>query len=640
MLTRDYDIIVIGGGHAGCEAAAIAASRGYNTVLITQNLDTIARMSCNPSIGGIAKGHIVSEIDALGGMMGRIIDQTMIQFRLLNTKKGPAVQAKRAQADKLDYHVRMKQALERMPHLYLFQDTVTDFILEGENDNRRIVGVITERGNRISCKACVLTTGTFMEGKIHIGEFHTTAGRISELAACGLSANLSKMGFTIGRLKTGTPARVAKRSIDFDKLEMQIGDAEMMSFSDYANRTVNRPNHPCYITYTNEKTHQIIRDNFHRSPLFSGLIKGIGPRYCPSIEDKVRKFPDKDRHQVFIEPEGLYTDEIYLNGLSSSLPEDVQDEFLHSIVGFEHLEILRPAYAVEYDFINPIQLKPNLETKIIRGLFIAGQTNGTSGYEEAAGQGLIAGINASLHLENAQPLIIRRDEGYIGVLIDDLVTKGVNEPYRMFTSRAEYRLKLRSDNADLRLSKYVHQYGLMNDEETEKLDLRAELVAQLCHNFTQAKLTDEEITAANLPGIRKGVKWDDLIKNPNTDFDEAYQLYHKRDPNTRKDVFMTAATDIKYEGYIRRNDKYILRDKKNEERTIPDNIDYNAIFGISTEGREKLNLVRPKTLGQASRILGVSTSDISILSMHLYAASRTDSENNAECSEPCTDSQE
>lgn len=614
MLHRDFDIIVIGGGHAGCEAANICAKKGYKTILITQNLDQIARMSCNPAIGGIAKGHIVSEIDALGGVMGKIIDKTMIQFRMLNTKKGPAVQAKRAQADKLEYSVTMKKYLESLKNLTLFQDTVVDLIVE----NNKICGVITERGNRVTGKAVVLTTGTFMEGKIHIGEFQAISGRIGEPASLGLSNNLKKIGFNIGRLKTGTPARVHKRSIDFDKLEMQIGDEDMFRFSNFTYEPVNRPNVPCYITYTNENTHKIIRENFHRSPLFSGRIKGIGPRYCPSIEDKVKKFPEKDRHQIFVEPEGLYTNEMYLNGLSSSLPEDVQIAFLRTIRGFEHIEVLKPAYAVEYDFINPIQLKPSLETKLISGLFIAGQTNGTSGYEEAGAQGIMAGINAFLYVENEKPLILGRDEAYIGVLIDDLVTKGVNEPYRMFTSRAEYRLKLRSDNADIRLAKYAIKYGLITEEEKDfflKREISIENIKNILHNL---KLTDEEINKINIDSIKKGSDWIKYLKNPEVDVVDAYHLYRESHPDIQKEDFLTAAIEIKYKGYIDRHNRYIERDKKMENREIPENIDYDSIFGLSTEGREKLKIIKPTTLGMASRILGVSPSDISILSMNLY----------------------
>ena len=521
MLYRDYDIVVVGAGHAGCEAAYIASQRGYKTILISQNLDCVAKMSCNPSIGGIGKGHLVRELDALGGIMGKVIDQTMIQFKMLNTKKGPAVQAMRAQADKLDYHVIMKKTLEQQKTLDLFMDTVTDLIVE----NGKVVGVITERGNRISAKAVVLTTGTFMEGKIHIGEYNGMHGRLGELSVLGLSANLKRLGFNIGRLKTGTPARVAKRSIDFSQLEIYPGDPMDYRFSNYCEAPINRPDIPCYVTYTNEKTHEILRNNFHRSPLFSGKIKGIGPRYCPSLEDKVKKFPERDRHQIYIEPEGLYTDELYLNGCSSSMPEDVQYEFLTSIKGFENIEIMRPAYAVEYDYLNPIQLKPSMETKLIAGLFIAGQTNGTSGYEEAAAQGCMAGINACLYVEETPALILSRDEAYLGVMIDDLVTHGAEEPYRMFTSRAEYRLQLRQDNADTRLSKYAIQHGFVSEQDRLFYEKKHQEVELIRENIINTKLEESDLQKINIDTVKKGSHWEQYIKHPQTDLVKAYEVY-------------------------------------------------------------------------------------------------------------------
>ncbi len=623
MLYRDYDIVVVGAGHAGCEAAYIASQRGYKTILISQNLDCVAKMSCNPSIGGIGKGHLVRELDALGGIMGKVIDQTMIQFKMLNTKKGPAVQAMRAQADKLDYHVIMKKTLEQQKTLDLFMDTVTDLIVE----NGKVVGVITERGNRISAKAVVLTTGTFMEGKIHIGEYNGMHGRLGELSVLGLSANLKRLGFNIGRLKTGTPARVAKRSIDFSQLEIYPGDPMDYRFSNYCEAPINRPDIPCYVTYTNEKTHEILRNNFHRSPLFSGKIKGIGPRYCPSLEDKVKKFPERDRHQIYIEPEGLYTDELYLNGCSSSMPEDVQYEFLTSIKGFENIEIMRPAYAVEYDYLNPIQLKPSMETKLIAGLFIAGQTNGTSGYEEAAAQGCMAGINACLYVEETPALILSRDEAYLGVMIDDLVTHGAEEPYRMFTSRAEYRLQLRQDNADTRLSKYAIQHGFVSEQDRLFYEKKHQEVELIRENIINTKLEESDLQKINIDTVKKGSHWEQYIKHPQTDLVKAYEVYSDHYSQTSKAAFQTAAVEIKYEGYINRQERAIEKTRKQASRQIPADIDYSKISGLPKESKERLEAVRPENIGQLSRIPGIRPSDVSIVSIYVYTMTKNKEEN-------------
>ena len=462
---RDYDAIVVGGGHAGIEGALALSREGFDTLLITQSLDAIGRLSCNPAVGGLAKGNLVREIDALGGEMAHLIDSTMIQFRILNRRRGPAVQAYRAQADKFSYSRLAKETLEHQNHLSLFMDTVTDLIEE----NGAIVGVKTERGWSISARTVVLTTGTFKNGRIYIGEYDHPSGRLGEEAALGLGDRLREKGFHVGRMKTGTPARVRFSSLDLDELEVQMGDEEMRPFSfDYDE--VERPNIPCYITWTNEKTHDIIRKNMHRSPLYGGKIVGKGPRYCPSIEDKVVRFPERERHQIFVEPEGEGTEEMYLNGLSSSLPEEVQHEFIRTLPGLRHSEIMRPAYAVEYDYLDPLDLYPSLESKLMKGLFVAGQTNGTSGYEEAAAQGIVAGINAAQYLKGEKPMVLSRTESYIGVLIDDLTTKGTKEPYRMFTSRAEYRLSLRHDTADQRLVKKSYDCGLNKDEKLQRLE--------------------------------------------------------------------------------------------------------------------------------------------------------------------------
>lgn len=691
-----YDVVVVGAGHAGLEAALASARMGLKTLLITQSPDAIARMSCNPSIGGIAKGNIVREIDALGGEMAKIIDKSMIQFRLLNKSRGPAVQAPRSQADKILYSQIARKTMEKQENLYTLMDTVTDILTtasetplppnsdssaekgtipgetrgfsgngtENEGDfanyatvasrsgmRQKITGVVTERGRVIPCRAVVLTTGTFLGGRIFIGEYDAPCGRVGEPAAFGLTQSLHRLGFTTGRLKTGTPPRILRKTIDFSKLALNDGDDEVIPFS-FDDEKVERPLVPCYIVYTNEETHKIIRENINRSPLYSGKISGIGPRYCPSIEDKVMRFAERTRHQIFVEPEGLETDEMYLNGLSSSLPESVQDAFLHTMSGFEHAVQSRPGYAVEYDYVEPTQLFPSLETKRVAGLFDAGQINGTSGYEEAAGQGIVAGINAALYsrehkkicgplakipndlngtpasaepgcfmpkavmnaaelkqfaeisedltkrlnafekqsqkeagfdnfekIPEYKPLILGRDEAYIGVLIDDLVTLGTKEPYRMFTARAEYRLKLRHDTADRRLTKYAYECGLKTKAQLEKVE--------------EKYAKQDEIVSL-------------LLKNPELE-----------NPGYDEKTWEEAKIDFKYKYYIEKQDKRVEKMHRMENVHIPADFDYGAIPSLSAESRNKLEKIRPLTLGQAERISGIRNSDIMLLMVYL-----------------------
>ena len=592
---RDYDAIVIGGGHAGIEAALAISRIGFDTLLITQSLDAIGRLSCNPAIGGLAKGNLVREIDALGGEMGNLIDKSMIQLRILNRRRGPAVQAPRAQADKFTYSRLAKETLESTPHLFLFMDTVVDLIVDEEKN--AIIGVKTERGWDISAKVVVLTTGTFMEGRIFIGEYDAPSGRLGEGAAIGLGTNLRKRGFHLGRMKTGTPARVRKSSLDFDELEVQNGDAVMEPFS-FMRETVERPSLPCYVTYTNEETHKIIRDNIHRSPLYGGKIVGKGRRYCPSIEDKVVRFPERPRHQIFVEPEGVGTEEMYLNGLSSSLPEEVQHRFIRTLPGLRHVEIMRPAYAVEYDYMDPLDLYPSLESKLLSGLFVAGQTNGTSGYEEAAAQGLIAGINAAEKLMGRAPLILGRTDAYIGVLIDDLVTKGTKEPYRMFTSRAEYRLSLRHDNADLRLTRKGYDAGLASEERLALLDKKLSDMAEIRRILKSSKHDAKNALQA--------------LREPEVTIDSLSIEELKDFPRrTLEEVEL----DVKYEGYLKRQDAEAEKAKKEESLLIPEDFDYDKVDGLSSESREKFKQIKPYSIGQAGRISGVRVSDVAILAV-------------------------
>lgn len=678
-----YDVAVVGAGHAGIEAALACARMGLRTVLITQTPDSIARMSCNPSIGGIAKGNIVREIDALGGEMAKLIDNSMIQFRMLNKSRGPAVQSPRSQADKITYSMLARKICEKEPNLFTLMDTVIDILTtasstplppnadsqaekgtipgesrhSGETDaaksgmRQKVTGIVTERGRIIPVRSVVLTTGTFLGGRIFIGEYDAPCGRVGEPAAYGLTESLHRLGFTTGRLKTGTPPRILRKTIDFSKIEEQVGDSQVIPFS-FETKKIERPMVPCHIVYTNSETHKIIRENINRSPLYSGKIHGIGPRYCPSIEDKVMRFAERDRHQIFVEPEGLETDEMYLNGLSSSLPECVQDAFLHTMTGFENAVQSRPGYAVEYDFVEPTQLYPSLETKRVAGLFNAGQINGTSGYEEAAGQGLVAGINAALyakaHIKNCgplsaipstmngiptsmeessfklkaimsleekhqfaeisaretkqlndfianfqknagyekfeiipeyKPLVLRRDEAYIGVLIDDLVTLGTKEPYRMFTARAEYRLKLRHDTADKRLTKYAYECGLKTQSQYDAV----------CEKYARL----EEIEAQ-------------ILKSPEME-----------NPGYPEEEWNEAKIEVKYKYYIEKQDKRVEKLHKMENTHIPPDFDYGSIPSLSAESRLKLEEVRPITLGQANRISGIRNSDIMLLMVYL-----------------------
>lgn len=605
----DFDAIVIGGGHAGIEASLALARLNFKTLLITQNLDTIGKLSCNPAIGGLAKGNMVREIDALGGEMGCLIDFSMIQFRILNKSRGPAVQAPRAQADKLVYQVKAKETLERQDNLDLFQDTVSDFLLNSMRN--KIEGVITERGNKFTSRVVVLTTGTFLRGKIFIGEYRACMGRISEPAACGLEKILLELGFDMGRLKTGTPARVHRKSINFAKTEIQFGDSDIIPFS-FSNTKIDKAQLSCYITYTNKKTHEIISDNMHLSPLYSGEIVGNGPRYCPSIEDKIVKFKDKDKHQIFIEPEGLSTEEMYLNGLSSSLPEDIQKRLINSIDGLENAVITRPGYAVEYDYINPIELYASLETKRIKGLFVAGQTNGSSGYEEAAAQGIMAGINAALRLQGKDPMILPRTSSYIGVLIDDLVTKGTKEPYRMFTSRAEHRLNLRHDTSDKRLIRWGYEVGLVSEEKYSRYFCKEKQVEEIKELLRQRRLKEKEARTLQL---KKHINKDfyHIIKDPYVNLSDLLNIDPKL--NASKVILEQVELDIKYEGYINRQRDLIRKMNNLELIKLP--LDFNyEIEGLSREAKEKFARIQPANLAQASRISGVRNTDIQVLLIH------------------------
>ena len=611
FLMGTYDVVVVGAGHAGCEAGLAAARMGMKTLMLSINLEAVAMMACNPSIGGTGKGHLVREIDALGGEMGINIDKTFIQSRMLNTAKGPAVHSLRAQADKNEYHIEMKKTLEAEENLHLKQGEVIDLMIE----DGKACGVVLKTGAMYRSKAVILATGTFLAGKIFIGESVFESGPNGLAPSNELAQRLREYGLPIRRFKTGTPARALAKSLDYEKMIPQDGDETVVPFS-FMNDDLQKDQVKCWLTYTNETTHEVIRRNFHRSALFGGQIEGVGPRYCPSIEDKVNRFADKKRHQLFIEPEGLYTEEMYIQGMSSSLPEDVQEDFYKTIEGLEHLEIVRPAYAIEYDCIDPLDLKVNLENRHIENLFCAGQFNGSSGYEEAAAQGLMAGINAVCKIKEEMPFILDRSEAYIGVLIDDLVTKGTNEPYRIMTSRAEYRLLLRQDNADMRLTERGYAVGLVKKDRYERLLKKKEVVAEetdrLKKKILQPDVINPFLEEKGSTPVKSGISLLELLKRPEITYDDAAVIDDVR-PKLSAHQKTMMEVQIKYEGYIIKQQQQIEKFKKLEHKKLPSDLDYFSIEGLRIEARQKLDALRPVSVGQASRISGVSPADINVL---------------------------
>ena len=616
----EYEIIVVGGGHAGCEASLASARKGHKTLLITGNINNIADMPCNPSIGGSAKGIVVREIDALGGEMGRNADKSLLQIKMLNNSKGPAVQALRAQADKITYPKNMRETLNNEPNLDIKESLVEDLIIE----NKEIKGIVLEDGTKIFSKAVILTTGTYLKADIMVGDTRRREGPHGERPSNFLSDNLEKLGFKIVRLKTGTPQRIDKNSIDFTKTKEEYGDNTPLTFS-FDNQIYYDVNNqiPCHLIYTTDETHKIIRDNLNKSSMYGGLndIKGVGPRYCPSIEDKVVRFADKERHQLFLEPESLYYDDIYLQGFSTSMPHDIQEKMVHSLPGLENAKILKYAYAIEYDSIYPTQLKQSLETKLIENLFTGGQINGTSGYEEAACQGLIAGINASLKLENKEPLILKRNEAYIGVLIDDLITKGIRDPYRLLTSRAEYRLLLRNDNADLRLTKYGYEKGLIKEEKYNKFILKLQNIKDLEEYLLNTRITPTKeinniMNDINTTELKDGISLYDLIKRPEVDI---ISLKEKGliTMDVTDEVLKQVEINIKYEGYIKKANKEAEKMLELENKKIPEDINYDKIHNLASEAKQKLKEIKPASIGQAIRISGVNPADISVIMIYL-----------------------